>query len=251
MQIPRHLFAKHVLRNPSTSETTVFIVHPSNFDAFSPITLLNELLSAGDLPSLSREDAVKRLDSVQLLPVFDLQHAGQAIAKVSESLQQIKERRPQSSDVKKPSVAAGPSVLLLVAGLDTLAEGVIRHSNPAKGTAVLAAILRDLNRIARTHASDLSTILVNTNGLGAYGPLSETTQTKVEDDSGTSRDDGLHSIFQMPGSSLLSNLLMRTLDQGIDTHILLSDVKAAKVAEVIKDRAGTGLGKWGIWSRRR
>jgi hypothetical protein len=44
---------------------------------------------------------------------------------------------------------------------------------------------------------------------------------------------------------------MKTLDQGIDTHILLSDVKATQVAEVIKDRVGTGLGKWGIWSSKR
>jgi hypothetical protein len=51
--------------------------------------------------------------------------------------------------------------------------------------------------------------------------------------------------------SLLSTLLMKTLDQGIDTHIMLSDVKAAQVAEVIKDRLGTGLGKWGIWSPKR
>lgn len=242
-----------MLRNPPSSETTVFIVHPSNFDAFTPIALLNGLLSAGNLPSLSREDAIRRLDSVQLLPVFDLQHAGQAIAKVSEALEQSKERKQKSNEGEKSTEALGPSVLLLVAGLDTLADGVIRNSNPAKGTAVLAAILRSLTRMTRTHKSDLSTILVNTNGLGAYGaPSDNTNQTKAqEDDSNATRDDGLHSIFQMPGPSLLSNLLMRTLDQGIDTHILLSDVKAAQVAEVIKDRAGTGLGKWGIWSRQR
>ncbi|KAJ5155795.1 hypothetical protein N7492_008598 [Penicillium capsulatum] len=250
-QIPRFLFTKHMLRKPPTSETTVFIIHPSNFDAFTPIILLNDLQSARGSSSLSREDAIRYLDTVQLLPVFDLQHASQAIAMVSESLQKTQEMRQKSNSLEKSSDALGPSVMLLVAGLDTLAEGVIRKSNPAKGTAVLAATLRSLTRMTRAHASGLSTILVNTNGLGAHGPPpNAANQTKPEDDEGSAaRDDGVHSIFQMPGSTLLSNLLMRTLDEGIDTHILLSDVKSAQVAEVIKDRVGTGLGKWGIWGR--
>lgn len=195
------------------------------------------------LPTLSREDAIRRLDSVQLLPVFDLQHASQAIAKVSELLQKAGEERRQSTEIQP--------VVLFVAGLDTLAEGVIRNSNPAKGTAVLAAILRNLTRMSRSHGSYLSVILVNTNGLGSvHGQQSESTdQSKAQGgDGNASRDDGIHSIFQTPGSSLLSTLLMRTLDQGIDTHILLSEVNSATVAEVIKDRTGPGLGKWGIWT---
>ena len=141
---------------------------------------------------------------------------------------------------------------MIVVGLDTLAEGIIRASNPVKGTALLAATLRNLTRLSRTYATFLSVMLVNTNGLGAphfeSDKVLEKPKALLEEDIRLSRDDGIHSIFQSPGPPLLSTLLMRTLDQGIDTHILLSDIKSAKVAEVIKDRVGTGLGKWGIWT---
>lgn len=189
-------------------------------------------------PSISRDDAIKRLESVQLLPVHDFPNAAQAIGQVSKSLSAAAERRHP--------------VILIVAGLDTLAEGVIRASNPVKGTALLAATLRNLTRLSRAYPSYLSIFLVNTNGLGPPNFESEkqsgSKQTKAEETEETrsSRDDGVHSIFQSSEPSLLSNLLMRTLDQGIDTHVLLSDVKTTKVAEVIKDRVGPGVGKWGI-----
>jgi hypothetical protein len=111
--------------------------------------------------------------------------------------------------------------------------------------------------MARAYTSWLSIILINTSGLGPahfvshYQPDSNHTKDPGDEDGRPPGDDGIHSIFQTQGSALLSTLLMKTLDQGIDTHILLSDVKATQVAEVIKDRVGTGLGKWGIWSPKR
>jgi len=225
---------------PPTSETSAFIIHPSNFDAFAPRILLNSLQSTAD-QHLSREDAIKRLDSVQLLPIHNFPNAVQAIGKVSDSLQEIQSRRTNNYPV-----------VLIIVGLDTLAEGIIRASNPVKGTGLLAATLRKVTRMSRAYASFLSVMLVNTNGLGPPNFESDRQPEKqrdpAEENMRYSREDGIHSIFQMSGSSLLSNLLMRTLDQGIDTHILLSDVKSAKVAEIIKDRVGNGLGKWGIWT---
>ncbi|KAJ5684147.1 uncharacterized protein N7477_000492 [Penicillium maclennaniae] len=222
-QIPRSLLVTHLLR-PSLSETKAFIIYPSNFDAFAPRILLNALQSAAGQP-LSKGDAIKRLD----------------LESVSKSLQDIQSKH-----------ADNHRVVLIVVGLDILAEGIIRASNPVKGTALLAATLRNLTRMSRTYASFLSVMLVNTNGLGPphFGTEkgSEKTKAPLEEDTRLPRDDGIHSIFQSPGPPLLSTLLMRTLDQGIDTHILLSDIKSAKVAEVIKDRIGTGLGKWGIWT---
>ncbi|KAJ5174502.1 uncharacterized protein N7482_000379 [Penicillium canariense] len=253
-QIPRHLLTSHLLGTAPSSEPSAFIIHPSNFDAFAPKTLLNALQSSSRQPGLSRDEAIQRLGSVQLLPVQNLPSAMQAITKVSELLQELQERRQaQQNTVETPN----QPVILIVAGLDTLAEGVIRASNPVRGAALLAATLRALTRMSRVYASWLSIILVNISGLGPahfenYQPP-ESTQTKRPSDEDTrpSGDDDIHSIFQTPGHSLLSTLLMKTLDQGIDTHILLSDVKAAQVAEVIKDRVGTGLGKWGIWSPKR
>lgn len=225
-----------------------FIIFPSGFEAFAPRTLLDALQSSSIETNLTREEAIKRLDNVQLLPVHNFRHAAQAIGKVSESLEQIGNARQLETNA-----STFEPVFLIVVGLDTLAEGIIRASNPVRGTALLAATLRNLNRISRSHASYLSTFLVNTNGLGPatfeqphqQGPNSTSNQDK---NPRSSWDDGIHSVFQTPGSSLLPTLLMKTLDQGIDTHILLSDVNMVQVAEVIKCRLGSGLGKWGSWT---
>ncbi|KAJ5887869.1 hypothetical protein N7495_007910 [Penicillium taxi] len=231
-QIPRYLLTKHLLRKEPLPETSAFIIHPTNFGAFAPRTLLSTLQSQG----LSRDDAIRHLDSVQLLPVHNLPSAVRAIGQVSASLQGI-----QSNPISHP-------VVLIVAGLDTLADGVIRASSPVKGAAVLSTTLRTLTRISRAHASFLSILLVNTNGLGSV--QFDDQPPKNADDDRPSREDGIiTSIFQPPDSSLLTNLLMRTLDHGIDIHLLLSDVRADTVAEVIKDRVGSGFSKWGIWSQ--
>lgn len=250
-QIPRHLLTTHLLRHAPSSDTTAFIIHPSNFDAFAPKILLHACQSTGQ-SHISMDNAIKRLDSVQLLPVHNFPNAAQAIGQVSKSLQAIAEKRQSLLQADSTDKAHHP-ILLIVVGLDTLAEGIIRASNPVRGTALLAAALRNLTRMSRAYASFLSVILVNTNGLGPPTYESDKqakTNSKVPEteDFKSLRDDGIHSIFQSSEPSLLSNLLMRTLDQGIDTHILLSDVRKTPVAEVIKDRVGSGLGKWGIWS---
>ncbi|KAJ5760878.1 hypothetical protein N7520_008034 [Penicillium odoratum] len=247
-QIPRYLLTTHLRNNSPSSETNIFIIYPSNFDAFAARTLFTDLQS-GPSP-LSSEDALKRLDSVQLFPVDSLPDAAQAIMQVSDLLLQVQEKRLDQD------ASGHPAIILVVAGLDSLAEGVIRASNPARGAGVLASALRILTRMSRTHGSFLTTVLVNTSGLGSHVEVDDGSGRRAtvgvgDDDVRPSDHDGIHSIFQLPGSSLLSTLLMRTLDQGIDTHILLSDVKYARVAEVIKDRTGTGLGKWGIWSLKR
>ncbi|KAJ5105828.1 hypothetical protein NUU61_003175 [Penicillium alfredii] len=252
-QIPRYLLTTHLRKVLPSSEPTAFIVHPGSFDAFAPRTLLNELLSSSpNQPGLSKEDAIHRLDSVQLLPVYNFPGAAQAIGKVSDVLQEIQERR-ESNQLSGDS--AHP-IILIVLGLDSLAEGVIRASNPVKGTALLTATLRTLTRVSRAHASCLSVLLVNTNGIGPFhseadGKAESTRSLPIPygDAPKPTREDGIRSIFHTAGPSLLSNLLMKTLDQGIDTHLLLSDVKGSPVVEVIKDRVGTGLGKWEIWGR--
>jgi hypothetical protein len=138
--------------------------------------------------------------------------------------------------------------LLLIAGLDTLTEDIIRASNPVKGAAALTALLRSLTQLSRVHGSHLAVMLVNTRGLGPStgfrpGPGGERQQAAAPVD-----DQGVYSMFHAETSTpLLPSLLVRTLDQGIDTHLLLSRVKADRVVEVIKDRVGEGVGRWCIW----
>ncbi|KAJ5514060.1 hypothetical protein N7463_003612 [Penicillium fimorum] len=252
-QIPRYILTSQLRSIHPSSEPSAFIIHPRSFEAFAPRTLLNALQSSSHgQPGLSRDDAIRRLDSVQLLPVHNFHNAAQAIGKVSEALHEILERREQ----KKPTERSPPThnpIVLIVVGLDSLTEGVIRSSNPARGAAVLTATLRTLTRLSRVHASYLSIILVNTNGLGTLNPEWDNNQpltgNNIRDRAVRQPlEDGIHSIFHSDISSLFPTLLMKTLDQGIDTHLLLSDVRGVQIVEVIKDRVGTSLGKWGIWN---
>lgn len=159
-------------------------------------------------------------------------------------LHEIQEKREQRASTE-PGVVEN-RIVLIVAGLDNLTEQVIRTSNPARGAAVLTSTLRTLTQLSRLYASYLSVILVNTSGLGTANPHRDRNQG-----AGAARqplEDGIHSIFHSDVSSLFPTLLTKMLDQGIDTHLLLSDVRGAEIVEVIKDRVGTGLGKWGIWN---
>ncbi|OQE47509.1 hypothetical protein PENCOP_c001G01625 [Penicillium coprophilum] len=252
-QIPRYILTNQLRSIHPSSEPSAFIIHQRSFDAFAPRALLNELQSSThDQPGLSRDDAIRRLDSVQLLPVHNFPNAVQAIGKVSETLHEIQENREQRRSTEASPFVHNPIVLIVV-GLDTLTEGVIRASNPARGAAVLTATLRTLTRLSRVHASHLSIILVNTNGLGIMNPEWNKNQSLTGNTTGGSAvrhplDDGIHSVFHSDIPSLFPTLLMKTLDQGIDTHILLSDVRGAQIVEVIKDRVGTSLGKWGVWN---
>ncbi|KAG0159455.1 hypothetical protein PDIDSM_6977 [Penicillium digitatum] len=257
-QIPRHILTNHLRSIHSSSEPSAFIIHPRSFEAFAPRTLLSALQSSSHSQSgLSRDDAIRRLDSVQLLPVHNFSNAAQAIGKVSEALHEIQENREKQN--QKASTGAGPytetPIILIVAGLDTLTEGVIRASNPARGAAVLTATLRTLTHLSRVYDSHLSIILVNTNGLGTLNPEWDKNQpstgnSTVHGDSAARQplEDGIHSIFHSDIPSLFPTLLMKTLDQGIDPHLMLSDLRGAQILEVIKDRVGTSLGKWGIWN---
>ena len=177
----------------------------------------------------------------------------QAISEVSDALHQIQEERDRRRQLTQTGQPEGTEyhvpVVFIVAGLDTLAEGVIRASNPGKGAAVLTTALRTLTQLSRMHASFLSVMLVNTSGLGTTSAPDPGPGLGGPDQRETyqSRDDSIRSVFDQTGASLFPNLLLKTLDQGIDTHVLLSTVENTQVVEVIKDREGDGVGKWSIW----
>lgn len=63
----------------------------------------------------------------------------------------------------------------------------------------------------------------------------------------TDNDDDDHQSEPLP---LLHTLLSRTLDQGIDTHLLLQARRNQSLVEVIKDRTGNGLGMWCAWRQK-
>lgn len=116
---------------------------------------------------------------------------------------------------------------------------------------MLAAVLRSLTRLTRVHSSFLSALLVNVSGVGGVG-FSYSSTLQIAKDRGTTAaaasgsDCGVQSVFH-PGMALFPSLLLRTLDQGVDTHLLMSTVQNVRVVEVIKDRGGGGTGKWCVW----
>jgi hypothetical protein len=179
-------------------------------------------------------------------------NAAQAIGKVSDMLLELTANLEQSTE-SEPQTRA--PILLIVAGLDYLTEHVIRTANPVKGAALLTALLRTVTRLSRVHASYLSIMLVNTSGLGpsdhGWARNSQLASNQSYENRGPRQplEDGIYSIFHSDISSLFPTLLMKTLDQGIDTHLLLSNSAEAPMIEVIKDRMGTGLGKWGTWEQ--
>lgn len=252
-----HLRRHHSPHSPQPAK--VFIVHPANYGAFTPEALLESLLvPATHQPALSREEAIARLDCVQLFPVYDFTGAVQAIGSVSAEIQSLHESREERSQPAAKSTDDAnyrpQPVIFLIAGLDALADGVVRASSPLKGAALLSSSLRALTQTSRRqrHASHpLRVVLVNTNGLGSIP------NSAVQPDPSAATDhdhaEGIHSSFRVTGAGgpavLLSNLLMRVLDQGLDTHVLLSHVRQAWVVEVIKDRIGESVGRWSIWHR--
>ncbi|GFF70943.1 hypothetical protein IFM62136_07962 [Aspergillus lentulus] len=250
-QLPRYLLAKHLRNTPSSPQPKAFIIHPPTFDPFSPKQLLTSLLASPATPPPSRNEAIALLDHVQLLPVFDFRAAVQAIRQVVDALQSASVSTGEGEREDQPT-----RTLLLIAGLDTLTEDIIRASNPVKGAAALTAALRTLTQLSRAHGSNLAVMLVNTRGLGpapgfrpgtGAGAGVERQQSRV-DLRVPVEDEGVHSMFHAETSTpLLPSLLMRTLDQGIDTHVLVSMVKEDCIVEVIKDRVGEGVGRWCIW----
>ncbi|EED19984.1 conserved hypothetical protein [Talaromyces stipitatus ATCC 10500] len=258
--------------------TRVFIIHPIQSIIFAPEILFRDLVGAqqaldhdgGSNDTISEEQAISLLDRVELLPVHDFSSATQAINQVSDAISTIRgQYRPTSTDEKEEETQP-PETLLIIEGLDTMAEDVIHNSNAMRGSAILTPVLRTLTHLSRTHASFLSVLVVSTTPLGpsmlaqqhsqSQTQVSSTQQTSLGDGRTTTiAGGGLYSAFardytrfksvdhgqtQQP---LLNTLLSRTMDQGIDTHLLLQARRGQTLVEVIKDRTGDGLGKWCIW----
>ena len=120
---------------------------------------------------------------------------------------------------------------------------------------MLATVLRSLTRLTRTHHSFLSVALVNPGGVGDVNVnmnvdvdvnpavLSRSTAAQLQT-RGFLPLSGFH-----PQVCLFPTLLMKTLDHGVDAHLLVSTVRNAKLVEVVKDRTGHAMGKWCVWDR--
>ncbi|KAL6233702.1 hypothetical protein BDW75DRAFT_241762 [Aspergillus navahoensis] len=276
-ELPRHLLTTWLRRTspPPSGQTSprpqirtrAYVIHPQHNTIFSPARLLSSLLRKSDPtsygPPLSRNAAITLLDAVQLFPVFDLAGAVDAICEVAERLHIIRDDHQQYQNQNENR---DQQTVVVIAGLDTLTEAVIRSSNAVRGTAVLTSALRTITQLSRMHGDYLSVLLVNTSGVGPSPSMHQhlnqypnQSQAQREHETQHARDDGngIQSMFNTH-APLFPSLLMKTLDQGVDTHLLVSisdlrmDVHGRRlvvpVVEVIKDRVGGGLGRWCVWN---
>lgn len=257
--------------------TRVFIIHPIHSTIFAPETLFKDLLNCQSLDEntkkISESQALNLLDRVELLPVHDFSSATQAVSQASDAISNIREQHRRTSVEDSEEDEDGseeshqpPTTLVIIEGLDTMSEDVIHNSNAMRGSAVLTHVLRTLTHLSRTHTSFLSILLINKTALGSSQQQTQSqqipsTQTSPSDTGGrttATAAGGLHSAFardythqksQHEGQvqQLLNTLLSRTLDQGVDTHLLLQVKRGQTLVEVIKDRTGDGLGKWCVW----
>ncbi|KAL4978182.1 hypothetical protein BDW66DRAFT_158277 [Aspergillus desertorum] len=253
--------------------TRAYIIHPQHNTVFSPAKLLSSLLSKSAPTSstspLSRNAAITVLDAVQLFPVFDFAGAVDAISEIEARLHKTWEDHQQNlnqNENQSRNENKNQQTVVVIASLDTLTEAVIRSSNAVRGTAVLTSALRTITQLSRMHHDYLSVLLVNTSGVGPSSSMHQRlnqnhnqspTQREYETQSGRAERNGIQSMFY-GHAPLFPSLLMKTLDQGVDTHllVLLSNLSmnehgrsvAVPVIEVIKDRVGDGLGRWCIWN---
>lgn len=182
-------------RKEHTKEPNTYIIHPPDLDPFIPESILASLLTTAQnhnhnhnqnqhgLHQLTREEAISHLDAVQLLPGFDFATTAQSISNVSEALATLNSRqrqhqhqhqhrhqhRHQHQEETINENGTHRPILLIVAGLDVLAENVVRASNPVRAAAMLTTVLRSLVRLDRAYASFLSVLLVNLSGVGGGG----------------------------------------------------------------------------------
>ncbi|KAL5335771.1 hypothetical protein BJX70DRAFT_374412 [Aspergillus crustosus] len=252
-----------------------FIIHPPTTKVFSPESLLLSLLS--HQPRLPRKEAITHLDSVTLFPVFGFGEVVGAVQEISEILHQEQSQtrtRTQTQNDTQNDTKHGTagsestpipavSTVLILTGLDTLTESIIRSSNAVRGAAVLSSLLRTLTQLSRIHHSSLSILLVNLNAVGPFiravdrtqapGPGQGSRDAEMNMNMNMNGGSGTHSIFSTTKEPLFPSLLMRTLDQGIDTHLLLSRLNTntqgvpVPVVEVVKDRVGEAGGRWCVW----
>ncbi|KAL4969605.1 uncharacterized protein BDV14DRAFT_164854 [Aspergillus stella-maris] len=260
-QFPRHLLTTWLSShsNHQARSKRAYIIHPQTSNIFSPQSLLKSLLShhqGQESSTEAKKKAISLLDAVTLFPVHDFASAIDAIHEISKRLSQEQEQEGVQ-DQQSPT-----ENVLIIVGLDSLTDSIIRSSSALRGAAVLAGALRTVTGFSRGCKGGLSVLLVNTSLVGPSPYQSQANRTHNQPHhpqcgfegnatgttgSGGGSAAGIQSAFTAPDTNLFPSLLMKTLDQGVDTHLLLSRDRGENVVEVIKDRVGEGSGKWCVW----
>ncbi|KAG5296679.1 hypothetical protein I7I48_05578 [Histoplasma ohiense] len=214
-------------------------------------------------PDRSPEDLETILDNIQTRRVYDFDELLEAVSQISNILFELQQRQNQPGNKGKGYNSA--PALLLIEGIDQSLEETIRTSNPVAGHARLVPLLRTLTVLSRTYASFLCVIIVNSIAL-QHPPQSASAQEAAltpADDTGAGqlqqKKQQQQFCLEPPVCSIFSNIsrlskasptlsyfsvLTRSLDQGCDVHLLVSQMQKNMIIEVAKHRVGTELGRW-------
>ncbi|EEQ84036.1 uncharacterized protein BDCG_00841 [Blastomyces dermatitidis ER-3] len=253
-----------------------FVIQYFDSRPLSPHVLYSSLQQR--LPDLAPEDIESILENIQTRRVYDFDELLEAVSQISDILFELQQRQKTHPEKKEKGHSYSAPVLLLIEGIDQSLEEIIRRSNPVAGHARLIPLLRTLTVLSRTYASFLSVIIVNSIALPHIRSAASSAQTATltpaphDTDAGQqpprqpasgqlqqqrqySPEVAVRSIFaNIPrGVGRLSkasptpyyfSVLARSLDQGCDVHLLVSQIQEKMVIEVAKHRVGAEVGRW-------
>ncbi|KAI5285169.1 hypothetical protein KEM54_000770 [Ascosphaera aggregata] len=134
-----------------------------------------------------------------------------------------------------------PPCLLILEGIDQSLREIQRSSSVLVAQAKLFPLIYKLINLSRSLSPKLSVLIVNSIGV----PLSKQT---------TPLPPVLESMFSIEATALAMqeshkcylSPFTKSMDQAIDTHLLISHEQENITVEVAKDRTGDGLGRWCI-----
>ncbi|OJD28036.1 hypothetical protein ACJ73_00566 [Blastomyces percursus] len=273
----QHILTTLLCKYPAPQDfPRAFVIQYFDSRPLSPQILYSSLQQR--LPDRSSEDIESILENIQTRRVYDFDELLETVSQISDILFEL--QQPQKIHPEKKAKGNNPSapVLLLIEGIDQSLEEIIRRSNSVAGHARLIPLLRTLTVLSRTYASFLSVIIVNSIALPHTRSAASSAQTAtlppVPHDTDTGQQPpcqpasgqlqqqrpyfpevAVHSIFasiprgvgrlsKASPTPSYSSILARSLDQGCDVHLLVSEMQEKMVIEVAKHRVGAEFGRW-------
>lgn len=182
------------------------------------------------------DEALDLMDTIQLLQYFDFAGLAEALSEVAsrifEQSQQGHNEAVKANDRQKD--------ILIIQGLDTTLASTKRRSGLVQTNALLSNLLRTITHLARTYRQLLVIVElgVELRDGRAEGDAAEVVSAFASD---TAR-----KISVTPGGTV-----GRNLEAGMDLMILIHNAwgkvdTGKQIAEVVKDRTGSGLGIWTV-----
>ena len=187
------------------------------------------------------------LDSISLLPYFDLAGLAECISEISTLFH--KSESSSSSAISRHSSL--PSISLTILNMPSAFTAALsRGTSSTKALALLSSITGNIRSLSSSQPNVL--IILETDVI----PLLTSSVHFPTLQSAFSHPDLLRPLMQTRSYEQKTGTMlaaMRLLDEACDKTVWIHDAggmeedRGRKVVEVLKDRVGKGLGHWGVW----